>query len=336
VEEVIAPAVAELAQHTSTARACALLGWSRATHYRAQRPAAAPKTRPRVAPPNALTAAEREQVLAILNSARFADESVAQCWATLLDEGSYLCSRSTMHRILRAAGQAGERRRQAAHPPRVKPELLATAPGRVWSWDITKLRGPARGVYYDLYVMLDIFSRYVVGFTVAAGEDADIATALIAQAVRVHGAPGSVHADRGTSMTSKPVAQLLVDLGVARSHSRPHVSNDNPYSEAQFKTLKYAPAFPDRFGSLADARAFCEAFFAYYNHEHRHSGLGLHTPASVHHGTATEIRAQRAATLQAAYTANPARFGHRRPSPPKLPTVAWINQPSREALIQNS
>jgi putative transposase len=241
-----------------------------------------------------------------------------------------------MHRILRAAGQAGERRRQAAHPPRVKPELLATAPGRVWSWDITKLRGPARGVYYDLYVMLDIFSRYVVGFTVAAGEDADIATALIAQAVRVHGAPGSVHADRGTSMTSKPVAQLLVDLGVARSHSRPHVSNDNPYSEAQFKTLKYAPAFPDRFGSLADARAFCEAFFAYYNHEHRHSGLGLHTPASVHHGTATEIRAQRAATLQAAYAANPARFGHRRPSPPKLPTVAWINQPSREALIQNS
>jgi putative transposase len=184
--------------------------------------------------------------------------------------------------------------------------------------------------------VLDIFSRCVVGFTVAAGEDADIATALIAQAVRVHGAPGSVHADRGTSMTSKPVAQLLVDLGVARSHSRPHVSNDNPYSEAQFKTLKYAPAFPDRFGSLADARAFCEAFFAYYNHEHRHSGLGLHTPASVHHGTATEIRAQRAATLQAAYAANPARFGHRRPSPPKLPTVAWINQPSREALIHNS
>jgi putative transposase len=243
---------------------------------------------------------------------------------------------STMHRLLRATGQAGERRRQATHPPRVKPELLATAPGQVWSWDITKLRGPERGVYYDLYVVLDIFSRYVVGWTVAAGEDAQIATALLAEAMRVHGAPGSVHADRGTSMTSKPVAQLLVDLGVARSHSRPHVSNDNPFSEAQFKTMKYAPVFPDRFGSLADARAFCQAFFTYYNHDHRHSGLGLHTPASVHHGTATEIRTQRAATLQAAYAANPARFRHRQPTPPALPTAAWINQPSREALIQNN
>ena len=165
----------------------------------------------------------------------------------------------------------------AGHPPRVKPELLATAPGDVWSWEITKLRGPERGVYYDLYVVIDIFSRYVVGWTVAAREDAQIARALPTKAMQVHGAPGSVHADRGTSMTSKPVAQLLVDLGVARSHSRPHVSNDNPFSEAQFKTLNYVPAFPDRFGSLADARAFCETFFAYDNHEHRHSGLGLHT-----------------------------------------------------------
>lgn len=333
---MIAPAVAELAAVTSTAAACALLGWSRATHYRAQRPVVEGPRRSRPAPPNALTDAEREAVLARLNSTRFADKSVAQTWATLLDEGEYLCSMSTMHRILRAAGQAGERRRQAVHPPRVKPELLATAPGDVWSWDITKLRGPERGVYYDLYVVLDIFSRYVVGFTVAAREDADIAAALIADAVAVHGAPGSVHADRGTSMTSKPVAQLLVDLGVARSHSRPHVSNDNPFSEAAFKTLKYAPAFPDRFGSLADARAFGETFFAYYNHEHRHSGLGLHTPASVHHGTAAEIRAQRAATLHAAYAANPTRFGRRRPTPPQLPTAAWINQPNREALIQSN
>jgi putative transposase len=206
----------------------------------------------------------------------------------------------------------------------------------VWSWDITKLRGPTRGVYYDLYVILDIFSRSVVGWTVAAGEDAQIAKELIAQAVAAHGAPGSVHADRGTSMTSKPVAQLLVDLGVARSHSRPHVSNDNPYSEAQFKTLKYAPVFPDRFGSLADARAFCAAFFAYYNHEHRHGGIGLHTPASVHHGTAEQIRTQRASTLHAAYAANPVRFRHRRPEPPRLPTAAWINQPSRDALIQSN
>jgi putative transposase len=193
-----------------------------------------------------------------------------------------------------------------------------------------------RGVYYDLYVVLDIFSRYVVGWTVAAREDAQIAHALLDEAMKVHGTPGSVHADRGTSMTSKPVAQLLVDLGVARSHSRPHVSNDNPFSESAFKTLKYAPVFPDAFGCLADARAFCEAFFAYYNHDHRHSGLGLHTPASVHHGTAAEVRAQRAATLHAAYVANPARFGNRRPTPPQLPTAAWINQPSPEALIQNN
>jgi putative transposase len=333
---VIAPAVAELAMHTSTARACALLGWSRATHYRAQQPPTPRERRPRPAPPNALSDAERERVLATLNSARFADKSVAQIWATLLDEGTYLCSMSTMHRLLRSVGQSGERRRQATHPPRAKPELLATAAGQVWSWDITKLRGPERGVYYDCYVVIDIFSRYVVGWTVAAREDAGIATELIAEAVRMHGAPVSVHADRGTSMTSKPVAQLLVDLGVARSHSRPHVSNDNPFSESAFKTLKYAPVFPDRFGCLADARAFCEQFFAYYNHEHRHSGLGLHTPASVHHGTAAEIRAQRATTLQAAYVTNPARFGHRRPTPPPLPTAAWINQPSREALIQNN
>ena len=243
---------------------------------------------------------------------------------------------STMHRLLRLIGQAGDRRDQAAHPARARPELMANKPGQVWSWDITKLRGPERGVYYDLYVIIDIYSRYVVAWTVAAREDADIAKALIASAARVHGAPDSLHADRGTSMTSKPVAQLLVDLGVARSHSRPHVSNDNPFSEAQFKTLKYCPAFPGRFGSLADARAFCETFFAYYNHEHRHSGIGLHTPASVHYGTAGQVRQQRQATLHAAFRANPFRFGHRRPEPPKLPHAAWINQPSREALIQSS
>lgn len=332
---MITPAVAELAQLTSTAAACALLGKARATHYRARRPPAPRPRAPRPAPPNALTEPERAAVLEVLNSPRFADKSVAQAWATLLDEGIYLASRSTMHRVLRAAGASRERRRQATHPARTKPELLATGPGQVWSWDITKLRGPERGVYYELYVVLDIYSRYVVGWTVAAREDAEIAKELIAQAAAIHGAPGSVHADRGTSMTSKPVAQLLVDLGVARSHSRPHVSNDNPYSEAQFKTLKYAPAFPQTFGSLADARAFGEMFFDYYNHEHRHSGIGLHSPASVHYGTAEEIRAHRAATLDAAYAANPNRF-RRRPRPPRLPESAWINQPSREALIQNN
>lgn len=231
---------------------------------------------------------------------------------------------------------AGERRRQASHPPRTRPELVATAPGQVWSWDITKLKGPERGVYYDLYVVLDIFSRFVVGWTIAAREDAEIAKNLLEHAMGIHGVPEAIHADRGTSMTSKPVAQLLVDLGVARSHSRPHVSNDNPYSEAAFKTLKYAPVFPERFGSLADAGAFAEQFFAYYNHEHRHCGIGLHTPASVHFGTAGQVRAQRQATLDAAYAARPERFGHRRPQAPKLPEAAWINQPSQEALIQTA
>ena len=333
---MIVPAVGELALVTSLARACALLGRSRATHYRAGRPRPARARAPRPAPGNKLSDAQRQEVWDVLTCRRFADKAVAQVWATLLDEGVYLCSQSTMHRVLREHGGAGERRRQATHPARVRPELLATRPGQVWSWDITKLRGPDRGVYYDLYVVLDIFSRFVVAFTVAAREDAQIATEMLAGAMGVHGIPEVVHADRGTSMTSKPVAQLLVDLGVARSHSRPRVSNDNPYSESAFKTLKYAPTFPGNFGSLPDARAFAETFFTYYNHEHRHCGIGLHTPASVHYGTATEIRAQRQATLDAAYAARPDRFGRRRPSPPPLPTTAWINDPSRQALVQTN
>ena len=333
---MINPLIEELASHTNVKTACALLGRPRGSHYRAQAPKPGRESRPRPAPPNALTDAERAQVLGVLTSDRFVDKSVAQAWATLLDEGTYLCSMATMHRILRAHGAAGERRAQATHPARTKPELMATKPGQVWSWDITKLRGPERGVYYDLYVVLDIFSRFVVAWTIAAREDSQIAKTMLEQAMGVHGIPEAIHADRGTSMTSKPVAQLMVDLGVARSHSRPHVSNDNPYSEAAFKTLKYAPVFPERFGSLADARAFGERFFSYYNHEHRHSGIGLHTPASVHFGTATEVRAQRQQTLNAAYTAHPERFGNRRPQPPKLPAVAWINQPSQEALIQTA
>ncbi len=209
----------------------------------------------------------------------------------------------------------------------------------MWSWDITKLQGPTRGTYYELFVIIDIFSRYVVGWMVSPAETGELAEAFIADSLERHGIARdqlTLHADRGTSMTSKPVAQLLVDLGVARSHSRPHVSNDNPFSEANFKTLKYCPAFPGRFGSIEDARAFCAAFFDHYNHVHRHAGIGLHTPASVHFGTATEIRAQRAVTLDAAYVANPSRFRHRRPTPPKLPTVAWINEPTPEALIKSA
>jgi putative transposase len=269
--------------------------------------------------------------LGVLRSERFVDLSPAQVFHILLDEGIYLASVSSYYRLLRAAGEIRERRRQATHPPRVRPELVARKPLVIWSWDITKLKGPRRGEYYDLYVVLDIFSRYVVAWSVAASESGELASELIADAVARHQVPPgqlTVHADRGSSMTSNPVAELLMFLGIGRSHSRPHVSNDNPFSEAQFKTLKYCPAFPGRFGCIQDARAFSERFFAHYNHEHRHSGIGYHTPASIHYGTATEVRAQRQLTLDAAFAANPARFGHRRPQPPRLPTVAWINEPT--------
>lgn len=336
---MIAAHLEDLEAVTSTKRACALLGTSRATLHRRRNPRPASPPAPRPAPANKLTEAERQRILAVLRSPDYCDLAPAQVWARLLDDGIYLCSISTMYRLLAIVGENRERRRQRTHPARTKPELIATAPNRVWSWDITKLQGPERGVYYELFVIIDIFSRYAVAWMVASAETGELARAFIDAAIAAQGIDRdqlAIHADRGTSMTSKPVAQLLVDLGVARSHSRPHVSNDNPYSESQFKTLKYCPAFPGRFGSIEDARSFCARFFEHYNHVYRHAGIGLHTPASVHHGTATEIRAQRAATLDAAYATNPARFRHRPPTPPKLPTVAWINEPSPEALIKSA
>lgn len=313
-----------------TKTACAAVGRSRATHYRRGRPGRVTERRPRRAPPNKLTHAEVETIVDVLRSPRFVDCSPDQVYFTLLDEGTYLASVSTFYRILRANHEVRERRRQATHPPKKRPELVADRPLVVWTWDITKLKGPKRGEYFDLYVILDIFSRYVVAWCVAPSESGELAKELIGDAVARHRVPPgqlSIHADRGSSMTSNPVVELLAFLGIKRSHSRPHVSNDNPYSEAQFKTLKYCPSFPERFGCIADARAFCERFFAAYNHDHRHSGIGYHTPASVHYGTAAEVRALRAETLGAAYAANPARFGHRRPTPPELPTAAWINEP---------
>jgi putative transposase len=263
---------------------------------------------PRPTPPNALTEAERQQVLAVLRSPAYCDLAPTQVWARLLDDGIYYCSISTMYRLLAVAGENRERRRQRTHPARKKPELIAHRPNQVWSWDITKLQGPERGIYYELFVIIDIFSRYVVGSMVSPAETGELAEAFIADALARQGITRdqlTLHADRGTSMTSKPVAQLLVDLGVARSHSRPHVSNDNPYSETNFKTLKYCAAFPGLFGSIEDARAFSAVFFDHYNHVHRHAGIGLHTPASVHYGTAREIRAQRQVTLDAAYATDP-------------------------------
>jgi putative transposase len=322
-----------------TKTACRAVGRARATHYRHQQPPRPRSTTPRPAPPNKLTDDEADAILDVLRSERFVDLSPAQVFHILLDEGCHLASISTYYRLLRVNGEVRERRRQATHPPRVRPELVARQPLVVWGWDITKLRGPKRGEYYDLYVVLDIFSRYVVTWLVAPCEFGELAKELIADAVARHRVPPGqlrVHADNGSSMTSNPVVELLAFLGIGRSHSRPHVSNDNPFSESHFKTLKYCPAFPERFGCIEDARVFCETFFAYYNHEHRHSGIGYHTPASVHHGTANEVRAQRQVTLDVAYAANPARFRHRRPEAPKLPTVAWINEPEQDAAPRRS
>jgi putative transposase len=283
--------------------------------------------------------AERELVLGHLHSPRFVDAAPAQVYATLLDEGLYLASERTMYRLLDAAGEIRERRNQLRRPNYARPELLASQPNELWSWDITKLLGPQKWTYYYLYVILDVFSRYIVGWTVAHRESAALAEHLIGETLAKQGIlPGelTIHADRGSSMTSKPVALLLSDLGVLKTHSRPHVSNDNPYSESQFRTLKYRPSFPTRFGSIQDARAFCRGFFPWYNAKHRHSSLGLCTPESVHHGRAHAIRDARATVLAAAYTVHPERFVRHQPQPPPLPTAAWINPPlailAQEAL----
>jgi putative transposase len=345
---VIDDAINTLAPLVGRRRACTALGRSRATHYRrrrAQRPHPHPIDTParasqshtaaesapdrRSCPPRALSHDERAHVVDVLNSDAYCDLAPTQVWASLLDDGIYLCSVPMMYRLLRERGEVRERRRQARHPATVKPELVATAPNQVWSWDITKLRGPYKWTWFYLYVILDVFSRYAVGWAVATREIAALAEALIAECLHVenidHGQL-TIHADRGSSMTSKPVALLLADLGVTRSHSRPHVSNDNPFSEAQFKTLKYFPTFPQRFAGLEHARRFTDGFFDHYNHRHHHSGLGLLTPADVHHGRADTIIAARQRVLDATYQRNPHRF-RQPPTAPQLPDTVWINKP---------
>ncbi|MFE7517647.1 IS3 family transposase [Streptomyces sp. NPDC057540] len=317
-------------QEIGIVAACRVLGMSRATVHRRRNPQPRkPGPRQRARHPAQLSQAEQCEVLAVLDSPRFVDKSPGQVWATLLDEGRYLCSTATMYRLLRARGQSGERRAQATHPAKKKPELQADGPDQVWSWDITKLKGPYRGIYYQLYVMLDIFSRKAVHFEIWPTETGTLAKEFIQNAIAANGGaiPNAIHADRGTSMTSNTVSGLLALLGIEQSHSRPRVSNDNPYSEANFKTLKYCPAFPGSFGSIEDANSFCRDFFRYYNFEHRHSGIGWHTPASVHNGTAQRIREQRTRTLEAAWRAHPERFSQR-PQPPKLPPTVWINPPT--------
>lgn len=329
-------AVNQLAPTVGIESACDVLGVARASFYR-QRPLLGPML---PAPPpalivpptsaRALSSDERQAVLSVLNSERFQDSSPAAVNATLLDEGQYLCSTRTMYRILEDEGSTRERRDQLIHPPYQKPELLATEPNQLWSWDITKLRGPAKWTYFYLYVILDVFSRYVVGWMLAPRESAELATKLIEETCEKQNIQPDqlgIHADRGSSMRSKPVAFLLADLSVTKTHSRPYTSNDNPFSESQFKTMKYRPEFPDRFGCIQDSRAFCQTFFPWYNDEHRHSGIGMMTPAMLHYGQAPLIRENRQTVLDAAYAAHPERFVRRPPAPPLLPKEVWINKP---------
>jgi putative transposase len=330
--------VTDLGPRLGIAPTCAALNLPRATYYRRRRPRPAPRSRRR--PPRALSAGEQAAVLAVLHEPRFVDLAPAEIYATLLDEGQYLCSERTMYRLLAAAHEVRERRNQLQHPRYAAPELLARRSNELWSWDITKLLGPAKWTYFYLYVMLDVFSRYVVGWMVAHRESATLAERFIAEACARQGIGReqlTIHADRGQAMISKSVAFLLADLGVTKTHSRPHVSNDNPFSEAQFKTLKYRPTFPTRFGSIQDARAHCHVFFPWYNTEHHHSALGLLTPADVHHGRAEQRLAARAAVLATAYAAHPERFPAGRPHPPAQPLEVWINPPkpraTEEALL---
>jgi putative transposase len=327
--------VCDISSDVGVRPACVAFDIPRASFYRAlavqNKAVAISDKRPR--PPRTLCPEERQKVLDVLHSDRFADKTPQEVYATLLDEGTYYCSIRTMYRILEENGEVKERRNQLRHPAYKKPELLATGPNQVWSWDITKLLGPVKWSYFYLYVILDIFSRFVVGWMVASRESSALAVRLIQDTCNAqHIEPGqlTIHADRGPSMKSKPVAFLLADLGITKTHSRPHTSDDNPYSEAHFKTLKYRPEFPERFGCIEDSRSFCRPFFNWYNREHRHSSIGLFTPEAVHYGLASDIRDARAEVLRNAYAAHPERFVKMIPLPPELPQAAWINKPDKE------
>jgi putative transposase len=324
-------AALHLAPELGVVATCAALGVDRATYYRHRAPIHGPKPR-RPSPPRRLDEAERRALLDTLHEPRFVDLAPAEVFATLLDEGRYLGSVRTMHRVLAENAEIRERRNQLRHPAYSKPELLATAPNQLWSWDITKLLGPAKWTYFYLYVILDVFSRYVVGWMVAHAESAKLAEKLIAETCTRQGiADGqlTIHADRGSSMTSKPVALLLADLGITKTHSRPHVSDDNPFSEAHFKTLKYRPDFPERFGEIEDARGYSRDFFGWYNDQHHHAGIGMLTPADVHHGLVEQRVAERQAALDAAFASHPERFPRGRPIAQQPPREVWINPPQQ-------
>jgi putative transposase len=327
-------AVIELAPGRGlAAAACAALGVSRASLHRrrARRTGPVIAGRPRPSPRRALAAPERQAVLDLLHEPRFVDLAPAEIYASLLDQGRYVCSIRTLYRILAENHEVRERRRQMRHPVYVKPELLATGPNQVWSWDITKLMGPVKWTYFYLYVIIDIFSRRVVGWLIADAESAALFQPLFQEALaRNPPAPGVtliLHADRGSAMKAKATALMLADLGVTKSHSRPYVSDDNPFSESHFKTLKYQPQFPSNFGCIQDAKAFCRRFFAWYNQDHHHVGIGLMTPDQVHYGQAQAVHDARQKTLERAYRMNPDRFVKKAPAPPAMPTATWINPP---------
>ena len=325
-----------LATKVGVTTACQVLGVPRSSLYRDRAPRQS-QPRPKPSPSRALSTQEREQVKDVLNSDRFQDASPRQVWAKLLDEGTYLCSWRTMYRVLAEHGGVRERRNQLQHPVYHKPELLACNPNEVWSWDITKLRGPVKWTYYYMYVILDVFSRYAVGWMIARQELAGLAHDLIESSCRKQDIDPdqlTIHADRGASMKSKTVALLLSDLGVTKSHSRPYVSNDNPYSEAQFRTMKYRPDYPDRFGCLEDARVWAQDFFRWYHFEHHHTGLGLMTPAMVHYGQAVKVQTERQRVLEDAFAVHPERFVRGLPTPPALPEAVWINKPQDPVLGQ--
>jgi putative transposase len=324
-------AAVQAAPQTTALALCEALDIPRASYYRRIRPCG-PKA-PRPPSHRALAPEEKTQVLAHLNAERFQDKAPPQVYAILLDEGIYCCSLRTFYRILDENDQVRERRALTRHPSYQKPELLATGPNQIWCWDITKLKGPGKYSHLHLYVILDLFSRYVVGWMVAERESADLAECLIGETLEKEGIqPGqlTLHADRGSAMTSKPVAQLLSDLGVGKTHSRPHCSNDNAFSESQFKTMKYSNRFPQRFGSREDASAFGQEFFLWYNTEHRHSGIAYLTPETVHHGRAEQVLSARNNTLAEAAKRHPQRFKRGQSASQSLPTGVWINPPKRE------
>ncbi len=324
--------VEDMTPSVPTAPLCDALSVPRATLYRRRAEASAPSSEPtpRPTPERALSPAERQQVLDVLHSERFVDTAPAEVVATLMDEEKYLCSPRTMYRILASEDEVRERRNQLTHPPYAKPELLATGPNQVWSWDITKLKGPVKWTYFYLYVMLDIFSRYVVGWMVAQRESSELAKQLISESCEKEGVEEgqlTIHADRGSAMKSKTTGQFIADLGVTKSHSRPHVSNDNPFSESHFKTYKYRPGFPDRFGSQQHALSWSRVFFPWYNQDHRHSGIAMLTPEMVHRGQAEAVLGQRHKVALAAYQVHPERFVNGPPQPVVMPHAVWINPP---------